>query len=254
VENTRKVIELQKSFLSEFPQARTMILVTKALLRMWGLNTVHSGGLSSTSIMYLVRRFLMMKQAEAKAQSDVTRVTETPLSETTVAFERKSPLPEAEAVVSETLADQTPADAAPNPPAPSPVPLTQSTGDLLLQFWLYAASPAFALEGFEVVDPNDCNNITSRGTQRMVEIQQILYGCGVGIWGSLQFVRNEELAEKQQQAKKNSAATGEESMSTKWKRHQQALKSKSLLPLGVTLLSYFLPDPQLRPPPPYKGK
>ncbi|CUG71154.1 nucleotidyl transferase, putative [Bodo saltans] len=58
------VVSMQKSWLrNRSPLAKELIVITKAALKQWGLNSSFTGGLSSTCVYLLVQRFLAEQDA-----------------------------------------------------------------------------------------------------------------------------------------------------------------------------------------------
>ncbi|RNF23787.1 non-canonical poly(A) polymerase PAP2 [Trypanosoma conorhini] len=53
-----QVVSRQREWLSSSAEARELILITKAALKQWGLNSLFHGGLSATALYMLVFRFL----------------------------------------------------------------------------------------------------------------------------------------------------------------------------------------------------
>lgn len=56
------VVRRQRAWLQQEPVAAPLIVVTKAALRQWGLNSVFSGGVSSTALYSLLYRFLWQER------------------------------------------------------------------------------------------------------------------------------------------------------------------------------------------------
>ncbi|RNF09524.1 DNA primase small subunit [Trypanosoma rangeli] len=58
IKAVQQVVSRQREWLSSCAEARELILITKAALKQWGLNSLFHGGLSATALYMLVRRFL----------------------------------------------------------------------------------------------------------------------------------------------------------------------------------------------------
>lgn len=65
-----RVVAKQKLWLETHPLARPLIMVTKAALKQWGMNSSFTGGLSSTCVYLLVKRFLDESCSDAAKDED----------------------------------------------------------------------------------------------------------------------------------------------------------------------------------------
>lgn len=70
VAGLEELVASQTSYLESTPVARPLIVTTKAILKMWGLNTVRTGGLSSASVFLFVQRFLEEERVNLKPTVD----------------------------------------------------------------------------------------------------------------------------------------------------------------------------------------
>jgi len=199
-ESTRPSVAAQAAFLAECPLAEPLIVITKALLRQWGLHSLSNGGLSSTSVYHLVERFFVATAAARNRRASPAsplatrsmfpslpsadgtddRAPATPPPTSLTGSRSSSPANVSDAEWRTGTQDSTEATQSASCTPPPALHAVPSEGEqhiaaarAFMDFLAYCTSDAYAF-GFGLYDRLDPTNEVSRGTTRTLEIQALM--------------------------------------------------------------------------------